>query len=618
MKFKHLLLALCLAFTITLSAQTFTNAGLTYKVIDESEKTCQLSDGSNCGSSVIIPSEVNGYTVTEIGIGAFFRKTNIETLELPATLKKINTTAFIGCTGLQSVYIPKSVNTIGIAAFGECTALTELTVDPDNKTFVSLDGLILNKSKSKVICAAPGLSSYNIPSSVSTIGGSAFFGCQNMTALKLPAGLGFIDNSAFNGCTSLSDINIPGGVCEIGSSAFANCSSLEYVDIPAATYLIDAGAFSHCTSLTEINVHPDNYTYTNVNGLVLNYSETTVIVCPAGLTKVEIPETVTRIGTSSFSGCANLENINIPATVTSIGSYAFTGCKALKVMVMHDGLEKIEPNTFFGCSSLSGVIIPSTVTEIGASAFEKCTSLRNIDIPAGGQTIKAFAFRDCSELQYIMLGEDIKTIEMKSFQNCKNIETVVCYNNEIPKLSGTAFDTDVYATAELRVNPDCIDSYKSANNWSNFRIGEIQDKLVTAIVLDNTERSAQPGESFMLSAEVYTQDAFNKTLKWTTDNPDVAVVDETGDVTMIGTGMCEIAAESVDGSSVRAVCRINAMTTGIEVISQNNYTDEKYADIYNLEGRLVVKQMEVAQVGNLPRGIYVLKYKDHAVKRLVQ
>ena len=76
---------------------------MTFKVISEAEKTCQVGEGVNrCISTstegaITIPASVNEYIVTTIGSGAFY-----------------------WCSGLTSVTIPNSVTSIGWGTFYEC------------------------------------------------------------------------------------------------------------------------------------------------------------------------------------------------------------------------------------------------------------------------------------------------------------------------------------------------------------------------------------------------------------------------------------------------------------------------------------------------------------------
>ena len=61
-----------------------------------------------------------------------------------------------------------------------------------------------------------------IENGVTSIGGSAFYGCTNLVSVTIPNSVTNIGSSAFYGCTSLADISIPDSVTSIGRGAFDN------------------------------------------------------------------------------------------------------------------------------------------------------------------------------------------------------------------------------------------------------------------------------------------------------------------------------------------------------------------------------------------------------------
>jgi hypothetical protein len=72
------------------------------------------------------------------------------------------------------------------------------------------------------------------------------------------------------------------------------------------------------------------------------------------LTNINIPSSVTRLGTSSFEKCTGLTSIEIPSSVTHIGEKAFYECKNLKVVIdnSEDNL-KIGNEAFQECGSVT-------------------------------------------------------------------------------------------------------------------------------------------------------------------------------------------------------------------------------------------------------------------------
>ncbi len=192
--------------------------------------------------------------------------------------------AFSYCRGLTSIEIPSSVTSIGSGAFRYCS----------------------------------GLKSIEIPNSVTSIGEDAFYGCSSLTSIEIPNSVTSIGSNAFNGCSSLTSIEIPNSVTSIGNYAFYRCSSLTSIEISNSVTSIGDCAFYECSGLTSIEI-PNSVT---------SIGDHAFYVC-SGLTSIEIPNSVTSIGEGAFYNCSSLTSIEIPNSVTGIGRGAFSRCSAL-------------------------------------------------------------------------------------------------------------------------------------------------------------------------------------------------------------------------------------------------------------------------------------------------
>ena len=402
-------------------------------------------------------------------------------LVIPDGVTTIAEYQFENCSELTSVSIPKSVTVIGDYAFYGCTNLENISIPNDitltwigQKAFHGTKWhkehpfLILNHT---LYSADPESCTGNIaiPEGVTSIDDFVFSDCTNLTSVTLPEGLTSIGDCAFLRCTNLTSVTLPEGLASIGSHAFSDCTSLTSVTLPEGLTSIGSSAFFRCTNLGSVSVPESivtlgDYAFDETKwkkeSPMLIISHILVSVNPescAGI--VTIPDGITSIGTSAFSGCTNLTSINIPEGVTSIGAGAFSGCSNLEEIsipdsatmielgafhgtkwhkehpflilgnnlisvepeycngdiTIPDGVTRIENYVFYQCTSLTNIIIPNSVTTIGGYAFYGCTSLTSISIPGSVSTIGDCAFLHCSNLTDLTISEGVTQIGDSAF-----------------------------------------------------------------------------------------------------------------------------------------------------------------------------------------------------------
>ena len=151
------------------------------------------------------------------------------------------------------------------------------------------------------------------------------------------------------------------------------------------------------------------------------------------LGRVEIPDTVARIGERAFSSCPNLTSIVIPASVTNIDDCAFYKSYDLASVTFAEGskLTNIGRNAFYSCQSLESITIPDKITNIDYYAFERCTNLTSVVIPESVTTIGYAAFYDCDSLTDVYYAGSKEQWKAITIEFCNNelIEAKIHFNS---------------------------------------------------------------------------------------------------------------------------------------------------------------------------------------------
>ena len=294
-----------------------------------------------------------------IGQEAFRGCTSMSFMALPEGVESLGEKAFATCTSLAVLRIPSTLTSIGKEAFHGCQSLAQINVTEGNTQYKGIDGNLYSADGKTLIMYAMGKTdrSFEIPDGVATIGEKAFAYVSRLDEVIFPESLTTISDHAFMMCTSLSGVVIPNGVRTIGKSAFYSCTDLTTVEISRSVTSIGILAFSNCTSLTEIKVAAGNTSFKDIDGNLYNYAGSKLIQYAIGKTD---------------------KSLEIPASVTTIGSFAFRDCKYIEKVTLaaSSRLTTIESGAFFACESLTDVEIASSVKSISINAFNSSNALK--------------------------------------------------------------------------------------------------------------------------------------------------------------------------------------------------------------------------------------------------
>ena len=167
-------------------------------------------------SEVVLPGEIAGLSVVEIGTEAFMGYRNLTAITIPESVTVIGERAFSGCSNLTEIELPAALGTLKKEIFSGCMALNQIT----------------------------------IPDGVAVIEDGAFENCTGLASAELPRQAVSLGKRAFYGCSQLNDVTLPDELEEIGAEAFRNCENLSGIDIPESVVQIGNGAFFDCLMLT--------------------------------------------------------------------------------------------------------------------------------------------------------------------------------------------------------------------------------------------------------------------------------------------------------------------------------------------------------------------------------
>lgn len=366
----------------------------------------------------IITIDSGTYLVTEISDYAFYANDNIKTIEIGKYIKEIAPTALTQTSGLESVY-----------------------VNEENKNLSCLDGVLFDKTKTKLLKYPQSKSDnyYEPPSTLEEIGAYAFFDSVNLKEVNINSPLKKIGDYAFTGASSLYSISIGASVSEIGKYAFAN-TALKTISLSSELSELGEGVFAS-SELTNIELPssvekiPYAAFYNNENLYSVKHSAKYIdafAFSRTGLSSVVIPQNVIEVENSAFSECLKLESVKFNDFTEKIGNKVFYGCSSLKTVRLSNGLKTLGNSVFDECNKLEAINI---------SASNKYYASDNGILYTGGKK-KLIKYPPSNPDTFFEIPVSVTEIEEGAFSDCRYLDEFKLEhtNGEFEVEDGILFD----------------------------------------------------------------------------------------------------------------------------------------------------------------------------------
>ena len=429
---------------------------------------------------VVIPSEVGGVTVREIGMGVFKDNRNIVSLTIPDSVTTLQNRICSGCTALREVRLPSGLTVIPDETFDGCSSLS--TGHFPNT---------LRQIRSDAFCGT-GLTEFIAPDSLTAIWGNAFKDCAKLTKVDLK-NVSSVSGGAFQNCTELRSVRLPDELTELPDHLFDGCASLAKIDMPdrpiaiSASILNGTAYYNNKSNWEKGVLYADGYliaadkTFASETEYAVK-ADTRVIAdnafsnvgYSAKLRKMTLPDVLYRIGQEAFSKLSLLTEINIPDSVRSVGYGAFSGTGYDTAQKYSDGglyvgnwlvaVQKVAMQSFTVREGTVGVAdgrdsslfptkaqavtqltLPSSLQYIGARSFARLRNITDLKLPSELRTLGEGAFEGCLSLKTVNLGK------------CTKLESIGGAAFKEAAISEITVPASVFSMGELVFNLNKVD-----------------------------------------------------------------------------------------------------------------------------------------------------------------
>ena len=441
---------------------------LNYKTVDNNIEITNFTKTSSASSvSVVIPSKINGCSVTSIGAYAFSGK-DISSVIIPDTVVSLGNYSFYHCSKLKTVTLSKNLSSekSGGYLFYKSKNIEIVNV-PENMADPSFVDHF-NYYTNTVVQGSSVTSAYKLDYKIS----DHQIEITSFTKTTSASAVGVIIPSTINGynvtsigkfafycCDGISSIVMPDTVISLGDYSFSTCSNLKTVTLSRNLSSEKSGGylFYNSTSIETVYVPENMIDQTFIDHF--NYHLDTVIKGSVNNSQYrldyEIPIKDRNATITKYNANANVSDnvtVTIPDTilgrnVTKIATGAFSSSNVYQV-IMSNNITTLENWSFNGCANLKKLTVSKNVScaQSGGYLFTGCNNLTDITVPAD------MADREfISHFQYCIGGAklikpDVDAKVTQVYNNLKSKSANVNWN--ISGLSGNAKENAKYEVAK--------------------------------------------------------------------------------------------------------------------------------------------------------------------------
>ncbi|MBR1748537.1 MAG: leucine-rich repeat protein [Bacilli bacterium] len=607
--------------TIQIDGYSGTLTSLVIPEIIEDKQVTKIKEAAFYGcklSSVSIPSGIK-----EISRGAFadckslttvdlkegveiisdyaFQNTIISSLELPTSLKMLKNGIFYGNSKIKTINIPKNVTSLS-GNFAYNSNLESITVAEENPYFQSINGVLFNKDQSilYIYPAGKNFDNYEIPSGTTEIEKYAFSYNRNLKSIHIPNTIQIIREGAFYNTYQLKTIEIPSSVISIGSLAFENSQALESAVIHSNLSNTSYKMFADSPKLKRIDfngkikrvtmylVYSNNeIEYINFNNEVQIIENSAISKCPK-IAFIKIPSSVEFVEGDFVVNSNSSVQYQIPSNLTQTkagnyvllesinkygGEYNYDYAKEVLELVNTEreklGLNKISLDLELTESAMLRAREIDTYFEHKRLTGESCFTVNekasgeNIAIGQGNPNSVMNSWMNSSGHKANILGKSYKSIGIGAYKN-KN---------------GSYHWVQLFSTQDAVSTMDKEGMIKQEDYTEKVQKSLISD---ISIRYNNTsmkeEESLYPSKTYLQIGDYLTEVKPN-TINWSSNNKDIASVDENGRIYGLKMGQANIIGQKAGKTSKISVNILNKYDISL-IVNNVDYSSVFDFDYY--------------------------------------